>query len=391
MRTSAIARLTLAAALLACVAPIHVRAQGGPPPVAAETVATDIPGVIAAGTKIEVIKSGFTGTEGPIGLPDGSLIFTETQANRITRIDANNQTSTFLENTNGANGLAFDAKGRLISVQTTPGKTLIGVLYPKGQEATLADNFDGKPFGRPNDLVVSRNGGVYFTEPGPNATPGQPPPTPPLSPAVYYVPAGGKAIRVAEGIGRPNGIMLSADDKTLYVNDTNGEHVLAFDVKADGTVGNRRNFAKYPTVNKTPAGAFNSGADGLALVHSIGRTRREPLNGWIERRIFPGAYVPTLAQMCAIFEPHAYSLLRGITPSCGSGALPPRPARRVVSRAGAASARWERRSRSPLPGGRLAPGSRPPPPRRRAATRSGGWRSRASGSARAPRAERAGR
>src|SRR6187549_311546 len=75
-------------------------AQGGgqAPPVATETTATAIPGVVAAGTKIEVIKGGFTGTEGPIGLPDGSLIFTETQANRITRIDANNQTSTFLEN-----------------------------------------------------------------------------------------------------------------------------------------------------------------------------------------------------------------------------------------------------------------------------------------------------
>ena len=270
MRTGAVARLVLAAALLACApfpstAPLTVLAQGGPPPVAAETVAPEIPGVIAAGTKVEVIKSGFTGTEGPIGLPDGSLIFTETQANRITRIDANNQTSTFLENTNGANGLGFDAKGRLIAVQTTPGKTLIGVIHPKGQETTLADNFDGKPFGRPNDLVVSRSGGVYFTEPGPNAIPGQPPATPPLSPAVYYIPAGGKAIRIAEGIGRPNGIMLSADEKTLYVNDTNGEHILAFDVKADGTVGNRRNFAKYPTVNKTPAGAFNSGADGLAL------------------------------------------------------------------------------------------------------------------------------
>ena len=116
-------------------------AQGGQtPPVAAETTATAIPGVIAAGTKVEVIKSGFSGTEGPIGMPDGSLIFTETQANRITRIDANNQTSTFLENTNGSNGLAFDSKGRLISVQTTPGKTLIGVIYPKGQEATLSDN-----------------------------------------------------------------------------------------------------------------------------------------------------------------------------------------------------------------------------------------------------------
>ena len=65
-----------------------------PPPVVAETTATAIPGVIAAGTKVEVIKSGFSGTEGPISLPDGSLIFTETQANRITRIDKDNNTST---------------------------------------------------------------------------------------------------------------------------------------------------------------------------------------------------------------------------------------------------------------------------------------------------------
>ena len=99
--------------------------------------------------------------------------------------------------------MAFDSKGRLISVQTTPGKTLIGVIYPKGQEATLSDNYDGKPYGRPNDLVVDKKGGVYFSEPGPNATPGQPPPVPALSPAVYYVPPGGKAIRIAEGIARP--------------------------------------------------------------------------------------------------------------------------------------------------------------------------------------------
>jgi len=233
--------------------------------VVAGTTATAIPGVVAAGTRIEVIKSGFNGTEGPIGMADGSLLFTETQANRITRIDQDNNLTTFLENTNGSNGLAFDAKGRLISVQTTPGKTLIGVIYPKGQEATLSDNFDGKPFGRPNDLVVDKKGGVYFSEPGPNATPGQPAPAPPLTPAVYYVPAGGKSMRIAEGIARPNGIQLSPDEKTLYVNDTAGEYALAFDIKPDGSVGNRRNFAKYPTVNKTPAGAFNSGADGLAI------------------------------------------------------------------------------------------------------------------------------
>jgi sugar lactone lactonase YvrE len=229
------------------------------------TVAPAIPGVVAAGTKVEVIKSGFQGTEGPIGLPDGSLIFTETQANRITRINADGTTSTFLENTNGSNGLAFDAKGRLISVQTVPGQTRIGVIYPKGSEATLSDSFEGSPFGRPNDLVVDRKGGVYFTEPGPNPQQAAAGSSSKLPPAVYYVPPGRKAIKIADGIERPNGIMLSRDEKTLYVNNSNGEYLLAFDVKADGTVGNRRNFAKYEGGSKNAEGVFTSGADGLAI------------------------------------------------------------------------------------------------------------------------------
>jgi len=236
------------------------------PPAATNTVTTAIPGVVAAGTSVEVIKAGFTGTEGPIGLPDGSLIFTETQANRITRIDKDTgATSVFLENTNGSNGLGFDAKGRLISVQTTPGQARIGVIHPKDAVRTITDSFDGKPYGRPNDLVVAKNGGIYFSEPGPNAVPGQPPAAPPLPPAVYYVSPAGTVSRVAEGIERPNGVMLSADEKTLYVNNTAGDSLLAFDVKADGTLGPRRTFAKYGKVTTTPAGAVTSGADGLAI------------------------------------------------------------------------------------------------------------------------------
>jgi gluconolactonase len=236
--------------------------RGAPPPPATETTAPNIPGVVTGGTRVQVIKEGFQGTEGPIGLPDGSLIFTETNASRITKIDKDNNTSTYLENTNGSNGLAFDAKGRLISVQTTAGQTKIGVLAPKGSEAVLADSFEGKPFGRPNDLVVDKKGGVYFTEPGPNAAPGAPPP--PLTPAVYYVPPGGRAMRIAEGIERPNGIMLSRDEKALFVNNTSGEYLLAFDIQPDGTVKNRRNFAKYQSVTKTDTGVA-SGADGLAI------------------------------------------------------------------------------------------------------------------------------
>jgi gluconolactonase len=254
------------AVAIAAVAAGGAQTQSPPPPGATDTVATAIPGVVAAGTKVQVIKAGFTGTEGPIGLPDGSLIFTETQANRITRIDRDTDaTSVFLESTNGSNGLGFDGKGRLISVQTTPGQTRIGVVYPKGSVTTITDNFEGKPYGRPNDLVVAKTGGIYFSEPGPNATPGQPPPVPALTPAVYFVSPAGKVARIAEGIERPNGVMLSPDEKTLYVNNTSGEYLLAFDVKADGTVGARRNFAKYGKVTTTPTGGFNSGADGLAI------------------------------------------------------------------------------------------------------------------------------
>ena len=137
-------------------------APQGPP---TDTVTPNIPGVVAAGTKVQIIKAGFDGTEGPVALPDGSVIFTN--ATHLTKIDKDDKVSTFLDNPNLANGLGFDSKGRLIGVVTAPGNTGVAVLYPKGQETILADKADGKPFGRPNDLVVNKKGGVYFTDPGP--------------------------------------------------------------------------------------------------------------------------------------------------------------------------------------------------------------------------------
>src|SRR5215831_4640197 len=76
----------------------------GPP---TDTVVPEIRGVVATGTKVQAIKAGFQGTEGPITLPDGALIFTETNASRITKIDKDGNTSSFLEDTNGSNALAF--------------------------------------------------------------------------------------------------------------------------------------------------------------------------------------------------------------------------------------------------------------------------------------------
>jgi gluconolactonase len=241
-------------------------APAAPPPPAVDTLAPDIPGVVAAGTTVQVLQEGFNGTEGPLGMPDGTLLFTETNANRILQIAADDTVSTFLENTNGSNGLGFDPEGRIVSVQTTPGMTRIGVIYPPGSEATLTDNYQGNPYGRPNDLVVSTRGDIYFTEPGPNVVAGAAPVSPPaLPPAVYHVSPAGEVAQVALNIRRPNGIILSRDEAVLYVNDSQGAFLLAFDVSADGSVANRRDFAAYEGVVTNDDGTLASGADGLAI------------------------------------------------------------------------------------------------------------------------------
>ena len=222
-----------------------------------DAVAPAIPGVVAAGARIELVTFPVQGTEGPVGLPDGSgIIFTETRADHITKVDAAGNTSTFVEKSNGSNGLGWDAKGRLISVQRAAGNEKVGVLYPPGSVATLVDNFEGKPFNRLNDLVVSTTGGIYFTD----------------TQGVYYLPPGAPGSdvkKVIQGIKNPNGVMLSPDEKTAYANDKDGEYLLAFDVRSDGTLANRRNFGKYKSVtvpgHKDPLLAEDNGADGLAI------------------------------------------------------------------------------------------------------------------------------
>ncbi|MDD2724372.1 MAG: SMP-30/gluconolactonase/LRE family protein [Methylovulum sp.] len=229
-----------------------------------DTFTPAISGVTAGGTPIHFIKDGFDGTEGPIAAVDGSgsVLFTETKANRITRIAPDTTISTFLENTNGANGLAFNSNGELFAVQTL--KTKVGIIYPPGKEKTLSENFEGTAYQRPNDLVLAKNGGIYFTDSG--TRPSKENPTPPAStPGVYYIAPDGEVKRLANDIKRPNGIQLSTDEKVLYVANTDGEHILAYDVTADGSIGTKRNFAKLAGWGKTETGDWASGADGLAV------------------------------------------------------------------------------------------------------------------------------
>src|SRR4051812_2526303 len=102
--------------LLLMLVPVAAPAQrrgGGPPqpPPPKEVAATAIPGVIAAGAKIELVLSGVTSPEGSLALPDGSgIIFCERPAH-IAKIDASGKMSTFVEEGNASNGLGWDSKG----------------------------------------------------------------------------------------------------------------------------------------------------------------------------------------------------------------------------------------------------------------------------------------
>ncbi len=250
------ALVTLTLALAAGLGVSSVVAQSPPNTVQLQP-APDIAGVIAGGTMPEVVIKGLTSSDDPLWLPNIGLIFSESQANRIVRLDEHDQPVTFVGDLLNPLGMTFEAQGQLISLQTRPGFTGPRIVWPKGKERIVADNYQGKSFGRPNDIVADLKGGVYFTDIPPDRTV--------MPPAVYYVPPGGTAIRVAEGITTPNGLQLSHDEKTLYVNDTGGINIYAFDVQPDGRLTNRRVFGTYVGRDQTlaPTAPPMSRADGL--------------------------------------------------------------------------------------------------------------------------------
>ena len=232
------------------------RGQQNQAPPATDKVTPNIPGVVAAGTKIEIIKYGLRGADAGVGMPDGSVLLAT--GGGIAKVDNDGNVTRLVEESGQAAGLAVDSKGRVFGAQYSK---KVSILYPKDSEKVLADNYEGKPFIRPNDLVVDKKGGVYFTD---CYQIGAKPKPDDLPQAVYYITPAGKLIRVADDVNRPNGITLSPDEKTLYVNDWGGEYLLTYDVQSDGTLKNRRNFGKYDLKQKTDNGLV-SGADGLCI------------------------------------------------------------------------------------------------------------------------------
>ena len=222
-----------------------------------------IPGVIAADARVELVRDGFEGLlEGPVGTPDGGLYFTDIGASRIYRVDPKGDIAVWREDTNGTNGLFLLEDGRLLGAEGA-GRRVVA-MTPERRVTPLATEFSGNPFRAPNDLVSDKAGGVYFTDPLMRPPPGVTP-----MGNVYYIRPNGSLVLVDGEIARPNGIALSLDEKTLYVNDGLGMDVFAFDVQPDGSVRNKRSFVILPEPI-TDAQGVRSRADGMAL-DSMGR------------------------------------------------------------------------------------------------------------------------
>lgn len=202
-----------------------------------DTTVRAIAGVVAAGTRMQRLAGGLKGTEGAIGMADGSVLFCEFNANRIVHIDSSGRFSTYLEDANRPIGLSVDTRGRLIAAESLDPR--IEALTPRRR--TLADSFAGQRLVRPNDVVVDTKGGIYFTDPIPDPKIQFRVPPPGRKPLLFYITPAGKVLQLTEAVAQPNGIELSPDGKTLYAVD--GDHILAFDVRPDGMVGKPRMFA----------------------------------------------------------------------------------------------------------------------------------------------------
>jgi len=196
-------------------------------------------------------------------MPDGSLYFSDTNASMTYHLALDGKLTIERVNTNRSNGLGLTRDGNMIWVEGD-GPRLTMADKVRGGYRNLAPGF--RLF-QPNDLIVDAKGGVYFTDPGPR------PVTPGLKVYVYYIPPGSdKPIVIDDSVPRPNGITLSPDERTLYVDNTVGTVVFRYDVNPDGTVKNRRDFATLHDIKPGEEG-FGDGMgmdkDGRLYVTSL--------------------------------------------------------------------------------------------------------------------------
>ena len=206
-------------------------------------------GLLDAGEPIEKLAGGFVFTEGPVwDAREECLLFSDIGGNARWRWDARAGVAESRRPSNKGNGMTRDAEGNLVICQYDP--SAVVREGAGGERELLATHFEGKELNSPNDVIVARDGSVYFTDPsygrgGGHASAGAPPRELDYQ-GVYRISGAGEVSLVVERdeFEMPNGLCFGLEESLLYIDDTPRGEVKVFDVDASGALSNGRVFAE---------------------------------------------------------------------------------------------------------------------------------------------------
>jgi gluconolactonase len=223
----------------------------------AELRAEAIRDVVHAGEKVELLSADVKSGDGIIGMRDESALFIELGVGNIWRIAPDGQFSSVAAR-KGTKAIGANRDGHVIALL----QDSLEIIYPADKARVLAAGTEGHSLRGLNDFVVSSKGDIYATDVGTYNQPKYSVPT-----KIHYIPSGGTprvAAETRDFLALPNGIVLSPDEKTLYVADSRNNSGMAWDVRTDGSLANGRAFARS-RITEAMDRDFTLQANGLAI------------------------------------------------------------------------------------------------------------------------------
>lgn len=216
--------------------------------------------IVSPDSTFERVASGFRFVEGPVWYADrGTLLFSDIIGNTMYHLGKRGGIDVFRKPSHMANGSTLDREGRLLTCEHASSR--VSRTATDGSYEVLASHYRGSELNSPNDIVVKRDGSVYFTDPNSGRTRkyGVERSQELGFQGVYRLdPEAGELTLLVDDFAKPNGLCFSPDESVLFVNDTDRQHIRAFDVSTDGTVTNDRIWASTD-------GDLPGVADGMKL------------------------------------------------------------------------------------------------------------------------------
>jgi gluconolactonase len=191
--------------------------------------------LIAPGTEPQVLGTGYGFTEGPAADARGGVYFSDGRNDSIHYVEPGQQAVRFTDDSTDANGMICNTRGELIVCEGAAYR-VVAINLKTRQKRVLCAEIDGLHFNEPNDVAVDPHDGFYFSDPNYQHH-GQPTV---MKQDVYYCTYGGRVSRVSTVCFKPNGVLLSADAKTLYVADARGQRIYRYDVTGPGRLENEK-------------------------------------------------------------------------------------------------------------------------------------------------------